>query len=169
MTQSLQPLLEQLYQDFRHGKDGQVASYIPELAKANPDWFGICIVTIEGDVYCVGDVDQRFTIQSISKVFTYGIALEDQGRSVLLSKVGVEPTGDPFNSIIRLDENSHRPHLHPRHFECDEYLRHVQLRRRMGLPRRDSGQERRLGRDYGRRPRQDGDCGVLAAPRCPWQ
>jgi glutaminase len=109
MTQSLQPLLERLYQDFRHHKAGKVAHYIPELAKANPDWFSICIVTIDGAVYGVGDVDQRFTIQSISKVFTYGIALEDQGRSVLLSKVGVEPTGDPFNSIIRLDENSHRP------------------------------------------------------------
>jgi glutaminase len=109
MTQSLQPLLEQLHQTFRHCHAGEVAHYIPELAKANPDWFGICIVTTAGEIYRVGDVDQRFTIQSISKVFTYGIALEDQGRSVLLSKVGVEPTGDPFNSIIRLDENSHRP------------------------------------------------------------
>jgi glutaminase len=109
MTQTLQPLLEKLHQSFQSTTDGDVAHYIPELAKANPDWFGICIVTIDGTVYHVGDVDQRFTIQSISKVFTYGMALEDRGRSVLLSKVGVEPTGDPFNSIIRLDENSHRP------------------------------------------------------------
>ncbi len=109
MNQSLQSVIEQVYEEFRDVKTGQVAHYIPELAKANPDWFGIAIVTTDGEIFQVGEISQRFTIQSISKVFTYGIALEDQGRSILLSKVGVEPTGDPFNSIIRLDENSHRP------------------------------------------------------------
>ncbi len=67
------------------------------------------MVTTDGRIFGVGDVDQPFTIQSISKVFAYGLALEDRGRAVLLDKVGVEPTGDPFNSLIRLDEDSKRP------------------------------------------------------------
>jgi glutaminase len=102
-------LLTQLHDRHQNCRSGEVASYIPELAKMNPDAFGICIATVDGEVMGVGDQQQLFTIQSISKVFTYGMALEDRGREVLLSKVGVEPTGDPFNSIIRLDENSKRP------------------------------------------------------------
>ncbi|MFE4105579.1 glutaminase A [Almyronema epifaneia] len=88
---------------------GQSASYIPELTKANPDWFAISVVTVDGQSYEVGDFEQTFTIQSISKVFVYGMVLEDHGREALLHKVGVEPTGDPFNSLIRLDEDSKRP------------------------------------------------------------
>ncbi len=105
----VQAFLEQLYNEIRVISDGCLASYIPELARANPDWFGISIVTLDGRVYEVGDVAQKFTIQSISKVFVYGMALEDYGREKLLKKVGVEPTGDPFNSLIRLDEDSKRP------------------------------------------------------------
>jgi glutaminase len=106
---ALQTLLEDLYQQYLPCDDGTVASYIPELAKADRNSFSICVATVDGQVYRVGDFDRRFTIQSISKVFTYGMALEDRGREALLCKVGVEPTGDPFNSIIRLDENSKRP------------------------------------------------------------
>ena len=102
-------LLTQLHDRHQSCRSGTVASYIPELAKMNPDAFSICVASVDGDVLSVGDNTQLFTIQSISKVFTYGMALEDCGRDVLLSKVGVEPTGDPFNSIIRLDENSKRP------------------------------------------------------------
>ncbi|MEM1291214.1 MAG: glutaminase A [Cyanobacteria bacterium P01_H01_bin.162] len=105
----IQAFLDQLHQQYRDLNRGQVASYIPELAKANPDYFGISVVTPDGRSFHAGDVDQQFTIQSISKVFVYGMALEDWGRDRLLEKVGVEPTGDPFNSLIRLDETSHRP------------------------------------------------------------
>ena len=90
--------------------DGAVATYIPELAKADPNWFGISIVTVNGQQYDVGDWKQRFTIQSVSKAFMYGLALEDNGREKTLSRVGVEPTGDPVNSIIKLDQDSKRPH-----------------------------------------------------------
>ncbi len=98
-----------------HGKlsavnDGSVANYIPELEKANPNWFGISVVTLGGSQYNVGDCKQRFTIQSVSKAFMYGLALEDHGIKTILSRVGVEPTGDPFNSIIKLDQDSKRPH-----------------------------------------------------------
>jgi glutaminase len=105
----IQALLESLHHRYRDLADGTLASYIPQLAKANPDWFGISVVTVDGQRFSVGDVDQSFTIQSISKVFVYGMALEDYGRDRLLKKVGVEPTGDPFNSLIRLDEDSKRP------------------------------------------------------------
>ena len=85
-----------------------MATYIPGLAKANPDWFGICLVTAAGDVYEVGDSRQPFTIQSISKPFVYGLALEDNGRTEVLKKIGVEPTGDAFNSIS-LEPGTGRP------------------------------------------------------------
>jgi glutaminase len=104
-----QAFLEKLYEKYRDVHEGQVASYIPELTKADPSWFAICAVTPDGRTFQAGNVDQKFTIQSISKVFVYGMALEDHGREHLLQKVGVEPTGDPFNSLIRLDEDSKRP------------------------------------------------------------
>jgi glutaminase len=82
--------------ELRHG---EVASYIPELTKANPEWFGICLATVDGVVYSVGDCDQRFTVQSISKPFVYATALADRGQPYVSRKVGVEPSGDAFNSI----------------------------------------------------------------------
>ncbi|MEM6591007.1 MAG: glutaminase A [Cyanobacteria bacterium P01_C01_bin.73] len=110
VTFSLQNFLNDLHVRYCKLDQGSVASYIPELAKADSRWFGISIVTTDGQVVEVGDVAQKFTIQSISKVFTYGLALEDHGRDELFQKVGVEPTGDPFNSLIRLDEDSKRPY-----------------------------------------------------------
>jgi glutaminase len=109
VASSLQSFLEDLHTKYKSLEDGTVANYIPELAKVNPDLFSICIVTVNGDVYEVGENDQLFTIQSISKVFVYGLALEDHGRDYLLTRVGVEPTGDAFNAII-LDETSKRPY-----------------------------------------------------------
>src|SRR5438045_3642111 len=91
--------LEQLHKEYASLTEGQVATYIPELAKADPNWFGICLVTAAGHVYEVGDSRQPFTIQSISKPFTYGLALEDRGLDQVLAKIGVEPTGEAFNSI----------------------------------------------------------------------
>jgi glutaminase len=79
--------------------EGRVADYIPELAKANPDWFGICIATRDGHVYEVGDTRTPFTIQSISKALTYGLALQDRGEEFILKRIGVEPSGDAFNAI----------------------------------------------------------------------
>ena len=91
--------LGQVYKKCGADESGQVATYIPELAKANPKWFGICIATSKGAIYEVGDSRQAFTIQSISKPFVYGLALEQHGRATVLGKVEVEPTGDAFNSI----------------------------------------------------------------------
>ncbi|MBW4545530.1 MAG: glutaminase A [Symplocastrum torsivum CPER-KK1] len=106
----LENLLSELYDKYKSLMDGRLANYIPELAKADPNWFGICVVTVDGQVYEVGDYEQLFTIQSISKAFVYGLALEEHGRDYVLTKVGVEPTGDAFNSIIQLEESSKRPY-----------------------------------------------------------
>ena len=105
----LEIFLKSLHHKYQSLNSGKLASYIPQLTKANPDWFAISVVTTDGKVFEVGDSNENFTIQSISKVFLYGMALEDCGREALLEKVGVEPTGDPFDSVIRLDENSKRP------------------------------------------------------------
>jgi glutaminase len=98
-TTSFHRHLEQLQERFASLDDGSVADYIPELSKADPDWFGIAIVTNDGHVYQVGDTRQPFSIQSISKAFTYGIALEDQGEALVAARINVEPSGEAFNSI----------------------------------------------------------------------
>jgi len=100
--------LRRLHETCATATGGEVATYIPDLAKANPDWFGICLVTATGSVYAVGDTDEPFTIQSISKPFVFGLALEDRGRSAVLEKVGTEPTGDAFN-YISLEPGTGRP------------------------------------------------------------
>ncbi len=101
--------LNDLYDKYHPAMDGVVADYIPELALADPNWFGICVVTNQGQVFEVGDCDKLFTIQSISKAFVYGLALEDHGRDYVNSKVSVEPTGEAFNAIV-LDEVTNRPY-----------------------------------------------------------
>lgn len=95
----IQSLLERLHERYATLREGQVATYIPELAKADPDRFGICLATTDGRVYEAGDTRQPFTIQSISKPFVYGLALEDRGETAVRAHIGVEPTGDAFNSI----------------------------------------------------------------------
>jgi glutaminase len=87
---------------------GKVADYIPELGKANPDTFGIALATVDGEIYATGDNEHLFTIQSVSKPFMYGYALQHFGRDYVLRHVGVEPTGEAFNSIV-LDEVANRP------------------------------------------------------------
>ena len=99
MPTPLQSYLADLHASLAGLDSGTVATYIPELAKVDPDRFGICLVTMDGVAYDAGDVDTKFTIQSISKAFVYATALADRGRAFLTTKVGVEPSGDAFNSI----------------------------------------------------------------------
>ncbi len=91
--------LQRLHGRWAAERAGEVADYIPPLADADPGWFGIAIATTDGHCYEVGDSRRPFTIQSISKPFTYGLALADLGFEGVDAKVGVEPTGDAFNSI----------------------------------------------------------------------
>lgn len=99
MQSPIQSYLEGLHKKLAGISIGQVASYIPELTRADPNGFGICLVTLDGVAYAVGDSEQTFTIQSISKPFVYATALADRGREFISAKVGVEPSGDAFNSI----------------------------------------------------------------------
>jgi len=105
----MQRYLEELHSQLSGLRDGELASYIPELTLADPEWFGIALVTVDGSVYQVGDARQEFTVQSISKAITYGIALEDQGIDQVFAKVGVEPSGEAFNSIS-LEPDTGRPY-----------------------------------------------------------
>ena len=100
--------LQAIHAKYANNFNGKVATYIPELAKADPRLFGIVLVTADGYSYEVGDASHPFTIQSISKPFVYGLALEDHGADYVLTKVGVEPTGEAFNSIV-FDERNNRP------------------------------------------------------------
>ena len=100
--------LHGLHGKYKSDMSGKVADYIPELGKADPQWFGISVVSASGQVMEVGDCQQTFSIQSISKPFVFGLALEDHGRDQVLGKVNVEPTGEAFNSIV-LDEGTNRP------------------------------------------------------------
>jgi len=105
--------LEALHTRLKSLDGGTVATYIPELGRADPDWFSICVATIDGHVYEVGDSRQPFTLQSMSKPFVYGLALEDRGKPAVLGRIGVEPTGDAFNEISlerRLTAMNGKPH-----------------------------------------------------------
>lgn len=109
VTSPFRNYLNDLYEKYRSLNEGAVADYIPELATAKPEWFGICVVTQDGQLFEVGDCEKLFTIQSISKAFVFGLALEDHGREYVNSKVSVEPTGEAFNAIV-LDELTNRPY-----------------------------------------------------------
>jgi glutaminase len=104
----VQEYLEQLRAELAGLQGGELADYIPELTRADPDWFGVALATVDGHVYQAGDSRQRFTVQSISKAIAYGLALSDRGLDAVLAKVGVEPSGEAFNSIS-LEPDTGRP------------------------------------------------------------
>lgn len=108
-SKEIQSLLSDIYQKNKTITKGSPASYIPELAKVDANLFSLAVVTVGGQVYKVGDDQSLFTMQSTSKPFLYGMALNEKGSDFVHSKVGVEPTGEAFNSIIELEEKSHRP------------------------------------------------------------
>ncbi|WP_294155857.1 glutaminase A [uncultured Clostridium sp.] len=88
---------------------GNVATYIPELAKADKHKLGICLHTVDGSFYNIGDYEERFTIQSISKVITLCKVLEEFGAEYVFKFVGMEPSGEAFNSLVELDLKHNRP------------------------------------------------------------
>lgn len=98
--------LDRCHEKFVAEEDGAVADYIPELGKADPAHFGISLATLDGHVYEVGDTKIPFTIQSMSKPFVFALALDTLGAARVESAIGVEPSGDPFNSI-RLNAENH--------------------------------------------------------------
>ena len=88
---------------------GNVATYIPQLAKADKHKLGICLHTVDGSFYNIGDYEERFTIQSIAKVITLCKALEEFGAEHVFEFVGMEPSGEAFNSLVELDLKHNRP------------------------------------------------------------
>jgi glutaminase len=97
--------LARCHSEFGADDSGEVATYIPELARANPGDFGIAITTVDGFVYEIGDSGVPFTIQSISKAFLFAMALDAAGPDKVQAVVGVEPSGDAFNSIRLQSDN----------------------------------------------------------------
>ncbi len=89
---------------------GAVADYIPELGKGDPNKLGICLYPLHGSKISMGDYDDRFTMQSISKILSLCIALELFGPEKLFDKIGAEPSGEAFNSLVELDLNSNKPY-----------------------------------------------------------
>lgn len=105
----LQNLLNNIYDElYERIGTGAVADYIPELAKVDKNQFGISVATTDGQVFSVGDAATAFSIQSISKVFTLTLALGRYGNSVW-KRVGREPSGSSFNSIVQLEFEKGRP------------------------------------------------------------
>jgi glutaminase len=102
----LKRFLSDCHSDFAVDHSGEVAHYIPELGKADPNHFGISLATLDGHIYEIGDTSVPFTIQSISKAFVFALALDTLGAARVESAIGVEPSGDPFNSI-RLNAENH--------------------------------------------------------------
>lgn len=107
----MEALLSQLIDQHRKDtKNGKVANYIPELGKTPEDLLGVSIMDLDGQLFEAGDHGFRFTLQSISKPIVLLLALLDNGEEKVFEKVGKEPTGDPFNSIIRLETyDEHKP------------------------------------------------------------
>ena len=100
--------LDEVLQSVAADRTGVLANYIPELAEVDPERLGASIAMVDGELYASGDTDSLFTIQSISKPFVYALALADRGFEKILDKVGVEPSGEPFNEIS-LEDSSGRP------------------------------------------------------------
>jgi glutaminase len=97
--EQVQAAMNDAYNRFRSDTSGKNADYIPELAHVDPKLFGIAIVTTDNQVFTVGDVDYSFSIQSISKVFTLALAMEELGPDKVFERIGNEPTGRAFNSV----------------------------------------------------------------------
>jgi glutaminase len=97
--EQVQAVVNEAYEKFKSNTEGKNADYIPELAKVDSKLYGIAIVTADGQVVTAGDVNTAFSIQSISKVYSLALAMEEFGPDKVFEKIGSEPTGRPFNSV----------------------------------------------------------------------
>ncbi|MBZ5859026.1 glutaminase A [Flavihumibacter profundi] len=100
---NIQKALDEAYDKFKDIKEGKNADYIKELAKVDPNIYGIAIVTTDGTIYTKGDLQSAVSIQSISKVFTMARVIEEQGPRAIMDKIGVDATGMRFNSIVAVE------------------------------------------------------------------
>lgn len=101
---NIEKVIKEAYEKFKDVKEGANADYIKELATVDPNIFGISIVTTDGQVYTVGDVKSEVSIQSISKAFIMAKVIEEQGHQAVQDKIGVDATGEPFNSALIVEK-----------------------------------------------------------------
>ncbi len=99
----IDPALKAAYDKYKVLKEGKNADYIPALAKVDSNIYGIALVTADGKVYTAGDVKSEVSIQSISKVFTMAKVMEESGPDAIVKRIGVDPTGMRFNSIVAVE------------------------------------------------------------------
>jgi glutaminase len=97
------------HEKHRKKRGGKNAGYIPALAEVDPQLFGICVATIDGQTFSAGDGDCEFALESISKVFTAALAMEQVGPRAFHRKVGADPTGEAFNSVLALELHNNKP------------------------------------------------------------
>lgn len=99
----IQAAVDAAYAKYKDVQDGAVADYIPALAKVDPKVFGIAVVTADGRVYTAGDLTTQVSIQSISKVYTMALVMNEQGADAILNRIGADATGMRFNSIVSVE------------------------------------------------------------------
>jgi len=97
-------VLKAAYEKYKDLDEGANADYIPALAEVDPNVFGIVLVTVDGDVYSIGDIKTEVSIQSISKVFTMARVMEESGTDAIFDNMGVDATGQVFNSIVAIEQ-----------------------------------------------------------------
>ena len=96
----VEAVVREAYEKFKNDTGGKNADYIPYLAQVDSKLFGIAIVTTDNQVLSIGDIKYSFSIQSISKVYSLALAMEELGADAVFEKIGSEPTGRPFNSVF---------------------------------------------------------------------
>src|SRR5258705_3457613 len=104
----VQALVSAGYERFLHLDEGVVANYIPALAAASPSAFGVCVAGVRGRLFSIGDADQEFAIESISKLFVFALVCHTLGHEEARRKLGVNSTGLPFNSVMAIELNADR-------------------------------------------------------------
>jgi glutaminase len=102
--ESVQATVREAYEKFKGDTTGKNADYIPFLAKVPSNLFGIVGLVTDGQIFTAGDIDYAFSIQSISKVFTLALAMEELGAEEVFKKIGCEPTGRPFNAVAAVED-----------------------------------------------------------------
>ncbi|TXS92937.1 glutaminase A [Parahaliea maris] len=103
-ARDLQAVVDEAFTAYRGVDDGEVATYIPALAEADPDHFAVAIATVSGEVFSAGDSNRTFAIMSAAKPFTLALLLQQQGPDFVFEHIGVEPTGLPFNALSNIED-----------------------------------------------------------------
>src|SRR5262245_56413533 len=101
----IQSAMNEAFTKYKNLQEGKNADYIPALAKVDPNLFGISLVTVDGETYTAGDIKSEVSIQSISKVFTLANVLQESGAAAVRDNVGVDSTGQVFNSIQAIEQH----------------------------------------------------------------